>query len=148
MADLNLSGKLACAATAVLLALAPARAAQQQLAKGPDGDIMFVTPSGNIGCHYIPKGGTSVYEPMDGGPELQCDRVEPAYVTVYLGRKGKATATANPGEQGCCSLEQKLDYGNSWSEGPFNCLSSKGGLTCSSSNGHGFFISKAKITVH
>ncbi|CAN7279387.1 hypothetical protein [Mesorhizobium sp. LjRoot246] len=128
--------------------LAVARAAEQDLDKGKDGDIMFVTPSGNIGCHYIPKGGTSTYQPMTGGPELQCDRVEPAYVAVFLDHKGKAVKTENPGEQGCCSLEQKLEYGNRWSEAPFTCLSAKIGLTCTSSDGHGFFISKSKITVH
>lgn len=58
------------------LAAAPAAAGQQDFpAEG--GLIAFATPSGNIGCTYVPAGGTDVYEPKDGGPELQCDRVEP-----------------------------------------------------------------------
>ncbi len=71
----------------------------------------FAMPSGNIGCHYIPAGGTDVYEPADGRAELQCDRVEPSYVAVILGEKGKAKRIDDPGEQGCCSMVQVLDYG-------------------------------------
>ncbi len=136
----------------VVLALAvlntPALADGQKLRAGPEGDVEFVTPTGNIGCHYIPAGGTSTYESADGLAELQCDRVEPAYVAVILGAKGKAKRINDPGEQGCCSLTQKLSYGSSWSAGPFTCLSATNGLTCTSSAGHGFFISKAKITVY
>ncbi|MDX8517732.1 hypothetical protein [Mesorhizobium dulcispinae] len=100
-----------------------------------------------IGCIYTPKGGTSTYQPRDGGPELSCSRVEPSYVTVILGPKGPATLIKNPGEQGCCSDATKLGYGNSWSKGSFTCLSSTKGLTCTSSSGHGFFVSKARVTV-
>lgn len=141
---------LALSATLALAVMIPgaARAETQRLSSGPDGEVIFVTPSGNIGCIYIPAGGTSVYESADGQAELQCDRVEPSYVTVILGAKTRAKRINEPGEQGCCSLDQPLDYGNSWSEGPFTCLSSKTGLTCSSRAGHGFFISKAKIEVH
>ncbi|MER8834916.1 hypothetical protein [Mesorhizobium sp. M0909] len=104
-------------------------------------------PSGNIGCIYTPKGGTSTYEPQDGGPELSCSRVEPSYVTVVLGPKGQATLIKNPGEQGCCGDVAKLAYGNSWSKGLFSCQSSTKGLTCTDKHGHGFFVSKAKVTV-
>ncbi|MER9892713.1 hypothetical protein NKJ40_11460 [Mesorhizobium sp. M0119] len=84
-----------------------------------EGQIEFNTPSGNIGCIYTPKGGTSTYEPQDGGPELSCSRVEPSYVTIILGPKGPATLIKNPGEQGCCGDVAKLAYGNSWSKGRF-----------------------------
>ncbi len=131
-----------------LFPVIPTLAGVQKLVAGPDGDIVFTTPSGNIGCHYVPAGGTATYETMDGGPELQCDRVEPRYVAVFLSQSRKASRTDDPGEQGCCSIEQTLDYGRSWSAGPFTCLSARNGLTCSSLSGHGFFISKAKITVH
>lgn len=79
-------------------------------------------------------------------PELSCLRVEPSYVTVILGPKGPATLIKNPGEQGCCSDVTKLGYGNSWSRGPFSYQSSTKGLSCTGSNGHGFFLSKAKAT--
>ncbi|RUU14401.1 hypothetical protein [Mesorhizobium sp.] len=124
-----------------------AHAGAQSIPASAEGQIEFNTPSGNIGCIYTPKGGTGTYEPKDGGPELSCSRVEPSYVTIILGPKGPATLIKNPGEQGCCSDVDKLGYGNSWSAGPFSCQSSTKGLTCTATNGHGFFISKAKATV-
>ena len=124
-----------------------AHAGGQSIPASAEGQIEFNTPSGNIGCIYTPKGGTGTYEPRDGGPELSCSRVEPSYVTIILGPKGPATLIKNPGEQGCCSDVDKLGYGNSWSAGPFSCQSSTKGLTCTATNGHGFFISKAKVTV-
>ncbi|TPM41948.1 hypothetical protein [Mesorhizobium sp. B2-3-4] len=127
--------------------LPPAHAADQAIAESTGGQIEFNTPSDNIGCIYTPKGGTSTYEPQDGGPELSCSRVEPSYITIILGPKGPATLIKNPGEQSCCSDVAKLAYGNSWSAGPFSCQSSTKGLTCIGANGHGFFISKAKATV-
>ena len=124
-----------------------AHAGEQSIPAGAEGQIEFNTPSGNIGCIYTPKGGTGTYEPRDGGPELSCSRVEPSYVTIILGPNGPATLIKNPGEQGCCSDVDKLGYGNNWSAGPFSCQSSTKGLTCTATNGHGFFISKAKATV-
>ncbi|TIV69441.1 MAG: hypothetical protein E5V89_18800 [Mesorhizobium sp.] len=132
---------------AVFALLPQAHAGNQTIPANAEGQIEFHTPSGNIGCIYTPKGGTSTYQPQDGGPELSCSRVEPSYVTVILGPKGPATLIKNPGEQGCCGDVTKLGYGNSWSKGSFTCLSSKKGLTCTSSSGHGFFVSKAKVTV-
>ena len=136
------------AATLFLLAWHPlAQAAEQSIPAGAEGQIEFNTPSGNIGCIYTPKGGTSTYKPQDGGPELSCSRVAPSYVTIILGPKGPATLIKNPGEQSCCSDVTKLAYGKSWSAGPFSCESTTKGLTCTATNGHGFFISKAKVTV-
>ena len=136
------------AATLFLLAWHPlAQAAEQSIPAGVEGQIEFNTPSGNIGCIYTPKGGTSTYEPQDGGPELSCSRVAPSYVTIILGPKGPATLIKNPGEQSCCSDVTKLAYGKSWSAGPFSCESTTKGLACTATNGHGFFISKAKVTV-
>ncbi|ESY74841.1 hypothetical protein NKJ90_30030 [Mesorhizobium sp. M0051] len=125
----------------------PAHAASQGIPSSAEGQIEFNTPSANIGCIYTPKGGTGTYEPRDGGPELSCSRIEPSYITIILGPKGPATLIKNPGEQGCCSDVDKLGYGHSWSAGPFSCQSSTKGLTCTATNGHGFFISKAKATV-
>ncbi|RWA77012.1 MAG: hypothetical protein EOQ69_29695 [Mesorhizobium sp.] len=132
---------------AVFAWLPHALAGNQTIPANAEGQIEFNTPSGNIGCIYTPKGGTSTYQPQNGGPELSCSRVEPNYVTVILGPKGPATLIKNPGEQGCCGDVTKLGYGNSWGKGSFTCLSSTKGLTCTSSSGHGFFVSKAKVTV-
>jgi hypothetical protein len=129
------------------LPLPLAHAAEQSIPASAEGQIEFNTPSDNIGCIYTPKGGTGTYQPQDGGPELSCSRVEPSYITIILGPKGPATLIKNPGEQPCCSDVTRLAYGNSWSAGPFLCQSSTKGLTCTATNGHGFFISKAKATV-
>lgn len=138
------------AAVAAILALFTwlpvAHAAGQDIPASAEGQVEFNTPSGNIGCIYTPAGGTGTYEPQDGGPELSCSRVSPSYVTIILGPKGPATLIKNPGEQPCCGDVTRLAYGNSWSAGPFTCQSSTKG-TCIGINGHGFFISKAKVTV-
>lgn len=105
----------------------------------------FVMPSGNIGCVYIPEGGTAVYQPADGGPELSCDRVEPKYLRATLGRSGKAVVRTNVGDQGCCGSENIVDYGKTWSAGPFTCYSERTGLTCERSDGHSFLLSRARV---
>ena len=112
------------------------------------GLIEFTTPSGNIGCTYIPAGGTDVYAPKDGGPELQCDRVAPVYLRLFLYKTGKAQKFENIGDASCCSVENVLAYGNTWKKGALTCISEKTGLTCTRGDGHGFFISKAKIKVY
>ena len=91
--------KLLVLLTAMLMLGAPAAYAKQQTFTEQDnGQISFVMPSGNIGCIYTPKGGTDVYEPVDGGPEISCDRIAPSYVNITLGPKGPAKLTENPGE--------------------------------------------------
>jgi hypothetical protein len=112
-----------------------------------NGVISFSTPTGNIGCTYIPAGGTDVYFPKDGGPELQCDRVEPIYLRLFLHKSGKAERFTNVGDASCCSAENVLVYGNSWSKGPFRCKSGRAGLTCTR-GGHGFFMSRSKTKVY
>ena len=111
------------------------------------GQIEFNTPSGNIGCIYTPAGGTPVYETMDGDAELQCDRVEPSYVRVFIGASGAAEEYDDVGEASCCGIVQKLDYGHVAQMGPFQCLSEQRGLTCGREDGHGFFVSRAQIEV-
>jgi hypothetical protein len=105
----------------------------------------FVMPSGNIGCTYIPEGGTEVYQPADGGPELSCDRIEPEYLRATLGRSGKASVRSNVDDQGCCSGETTVPYGQTWSAGPFTCFSERTGLTCERDDGHSFLLSRARV---
>lgn len=113
-----------------------------------EGQIEFVLPSKNIGCTYTPAGGTSVYTPRDNLAELSCSRIEPTYVTVILGTKGAATKIENPGEQGCCSDVQVLAYGKTFSAGSFDCVAKTSGLTCKSRTGHGFTMSRKKVTTY
>jgi len=135
----------AIAALAVLFGM-PAKAYEaQQLAANDEGVVEFVTPSGNIGCIYIPAGGTSVYESLDGLAELQCDRVEPAYVRAILGSTGKGQVIADVGDPGCCSMSQQIKYDHVVTLGPFQCLVERRGLTCARADGHGFFLSRALV---
>ena len=109
------------------------------------GQVDFVLPSSNIQCIYTQAGGTPIYTPAGGGPELSCDRREPAYVNVTLGRTGLPKRTNDPGEQSCCGSANTLGYDQTWAAGPFSCSSSTAGLTCQRSDGRGFSLSRAKI---
>lgn len=126
------------AAVAVIGISAPAFAA---------GQVEFVLPSGNIGCIYTPKGGTDVYQPVNGGPELSCDRVEPKYVRIILGPTGKAVLHKNVGDASCCSAGPVLSYGKPWKAGPFTCKASKSGLDCKRGK-NGFFMSRSRLKAY
>jgi len=124
-----------------------AKAAEQSF-PADGGLVYFNMPSGKVGCQYTPAGGSDVYEPEDGGPELGCDRIEPTYLRFILGKSGKAKRYQNVGDSGCCDGSHTLNYGNSWRKGPFSCTSDRSGLRCSRNDGHGFFISRSKTQVY
>ena len=126
----------ACAAAAQAASFAPTA----------DGLINFQLPSGNIGCTYVPDGGTPVYTPEDGHAELQCDRVEPSYTRALLGSAGPARKYANAGDASCCGFSNVLDYGETWKMGPFTCSSATTGLTCTR-GGHGLRMSRKAVKV-
>lgn len=123
--------------------LSGANAAEQRISPAGGGFTEFMLPSGNIGCIYIPKGGTDVYEPEDGGPELQCDRLEPTYLRAILGGSGKGKIHKNVGDASCCS-GPTLRYGNAVTLGPYYCESEQTGLTCYRDN-NGIFLSRRKF---
>jgi hypothetical protein len=127
-------------AAAIVMALLslPAHAEEQ---------IEFVLPSGNVGCIYTPKGGVAHYQPVGGGPELSCDRVEPQYVRIMLGPKGKAVLIKNVGDASCCSAEPVLAYGKIWKAGPFACQASTKGLECKRGR-EGFVMSRSRLKVY
>lgn len=139
--------KAALLATALIgLFLSPVLAEEQEMTAEDDGQIVFVTPSGNIGCIYTPEGGTDTYQPADGGPEISCDRIEPSYVHISMGPDGEVTRIDDPGEQGCCGADQVFAYGNEASFPGFICYSETTGLVCETDDSeHGFLVSKAKI---
>lgn len=133
---------------AMLVAALPAHAKEQVFTAQDNGQITFMMPSGNIGCIYTPRGGTDVYEPVDGGPEISCDRVAPTYVNITLGPRGPATLIKNPGEQGCCGGDNVLAYGNTAAVGEFICSSSEAGLICETRDKkHGLCLSRSR-TLH
>lgn len=121
------------------------QAGEQRIPPANGGYTEFMLPSGNIGCIYIPKGGTDVYQPEDGGPELQCDRIEPSYMRAILGASGKGKTHKNVGDASCCS-GPVLRYGNTVTLGPYFCESERTGLTCYRDN-NGIFLSRRKINV-
>jgi hypothetical protein len=133
------------AAVAALAIFTPAMAIEFE--KTEQGQIEFVMPSGNVGCIYTPAGGTSTYATANGGAELSCDRVSPAYVRVILGASSKARRHDNPGDASCCGSANVFRYGQTWSEGGFTCTSLASGLKCRRGN-HGFFISRTSIKVY
>lgn len=140
---------LVAAATFAALIGSPMAGAKEQSFK-PDkqGQVEFQLPSGNIGCVYTPEGGTDTYEPLDGGPELICDRIEPDYVRVILGPASEAEAIFDPGEQPCCS-GAKFSYDNEAEFEGFICHSETTGLVCQTTSGeHGFLMSKAHIVTY
>src|SRR5262245_7011728 len=115
-------------------------------APAPGVAVEFMAPSGNIGCVYIPAGGTAVYQPAEPGAELQCDRIEPSYTRVVLPENGAARVVETE-ERGCCS-GQTIAYGDRWAEGPYTCDVTEAGVSCASAAGHGFMLSRAQADVH
>ncbi len=129
-------------------AVGPASAKEQIFVAEDDGQISFVMPSGNIGCIYTPAGGTETYEPVGGGPELSCDRIEPKYVNITLGPDGPAILNEDPGEMGCCGGDNVFAYGNTATLDGFVCSSSSAGLICETPDKkHGLCLSRTR-TLH
>ena len=120
--------------------------AQQPIAFVADsrGQITFVMPSHNVECTYTPAGGTPVYKPFDGGPELSCDRRDPKYVRLVLTPKS-VKRFDDVGDQGGVSTDNPFPYGSQWSKGPFACDSVETGLVCRRSDGRGFSVSRERI---
>jgi hypothetical protein len=115
-----------------------------------DEQATFGSPSGNIDCTYTPAGGTRVYMPEGGGPELSCDRVEPRYVRVVLGPAGPATIIRNVGDASGGGNANVLSYGSNWSRGAFACKLTNAGLSCvrAGKRPHGFFISHSGVKAY
>ncbi len=148
---------------AALALVLPASAKDQRFSPERNGTISFATPKGNIGCIYIPKGGTDGYLPIGGGPELQCDRLGPGYVRLVLHKTGRAKKIVNPlgpisggtgnrvgftadvgdvernGFRMAARSSNTLKIGRTWKKGPFTCRSQAKGLTCTRDSHH-FFI--------
>ena len=126
------------------LSLASASAEQISFAADSRGQITFVMPSHNVECTYTPAGGTPVYKPFDGGPELSCDRRDPKYVRLVLTPKS-VKRFDDVGDQGGVSTDNPFPYGSQWSKGPFACDSVETGLVCRRSDGRGFSVSRERI---
>jgi hypothetical protein len=133
------------AIVSVLAALLPRSAAAQSTLSG------FKMPSDNIFCMLAP--------PMVGHPlaDLRCDMVEitsrppprPRNCRFSWGRSFDIEQNGQSGIRLCVSDTTRdeslpvLQYGATWTEPGFACLSTVGGLACANAIGHGFFLSKA-----
>ena len=135
---------------AALAACSPAAEKQAPPAEvqstAPGVAVAFMAPSGNVGCIYIPAGGTAVYQTSDGGAELSCDRVAPSYVRITLPERGVAQLIENVGDPSCCS-GQALADGDAWEDGPFECQISEEEIVCRSRDGHGFILNREQADV-
>jgi len=130
------------AVTLAALAALPASA-------GTTAYITFRTPSKNIYCAY--------YSPP---AFMRCDIRSGLYpkpsgkcVEGDLGQSVGMTATGRA--HALCASDtvytptaRVLPYGSSWSHGGFRCVSRSVGLTCTSSRGHGFFLSRQSWKVY
>lgn len=138
--------RLALPLVIAALAAGPVRAqnAAATFPPSPSGYTTFSMPSGNVECVFTPAGGSKVYKPLDGGPELSCDRRDPAYVHLTMTPK-RVEIDNNPGERGCCGVDNPFAYGATWSLGGFTCVSAQSGLVCKREDGRGFSISRAEV---
>lgn len=115
----------------------------------------FSTPSGNIGCLFDSY----------NGPHVRCDRLrmdgvssaKPAdcdfdwghSVELSAGDRAALACTSDSvmGQQGETDGTRALSYGDSVRYRGIVCTSTRQGLRCSTSGGHGFLLSRATITV-
>jgi len=120
------------AAFVVHVALLIATSARAQFVEGE----VLVTPSMKIECTFRPA-----------GPELSCDRFGPRHLRLVLGPSGVAQMFSVAADDECCGADNVLDFGMTWSQGPFTCHSARSGLICSREE-HGFSIGKKVVMVY
>lgn len=140
----NIAHSALIAAGPLLVLSGPAPAQVVSFPPDNNGQITFVMPSRNVECTFTPAGGTPVYKPADGGPELSCDRREPRYVRIVL-TQTSIKRFDDPGDQGCCSTINPFPYGMRWSRASFTCESLESGLVCRNAAGRGFTVSRQNV---
>jgi hypothetical protein len=144
--DRIIAGVVVLAATALSTAAHAQAPTTVNFPADKNGQITFVMPSQNVECTYTPAGGTPIYKPFDGGPELSCDRRDPTYVRLIMTPKS-VKKIDDVGDQGCCGASNVFAYGKRWTMGPFTCDSAATGLTCKRTDGRGFTASRESASV-
>ncbi len=109
-----------------------------------NGQITFTVPSLNVGCTYTPAGGTRVYTPADGGPELSCDHTKPRYTRAVLTPKTVRRFDRVSDQDGFADVNA-IKAGSRWTQGPFTCDATAAALTCKRADGRGFVIDRGGI---
>ncbi|MBD2391413.1 hypothetical protein RI030_11620 [Aphanizomenon flos-aquae NRERC-008] len=110
----------------------------------------FQSPSGNIFCELVY--GISLRCEISSSLKPKPPQPYPGYCQFDWGQGFLLTAEGKP-EILCISdtvadkNKPVLAYGRTWNNGGFKCVSQKTGLTCTNSNGIGFFLSREKWRV-
>ncbi len=120
----------------------------------PTDEVVGIrTPSGNIHCDAL------IYGPKDTDAQMRCfikemsgpDLPRPAWAECdWEGGRLFGLGSQSPGSRSsfCDALGARarpvvtLAYGSAWRHGPYTCLSSRLGLLCTNSEGHGLFLSR------
>lgn len=120
----------------------------------PTDEVVGIrTPSRNIHCDAW------IYGPKDTDAQMRCyikemsgpDLPRPTWAECdWEGGRLFALGSKAPGARTsfCDALGGRpgevvtLGYGSAWSYGPYRCLSSRIGLLCTNSDGHGLFLSR------
>lgn len=117
----------------------------------------FKTPTHNIVCVYLPavsgqkafvecgiKSGLKPPPPKTGAA---CKHVDYVHDRIDLLATGAAKPVACAGDAGAFAYEKQakvLGYGKTFHKGGLFCSSHPSGLTCTNTQSHGFFLSKAR----
>jgi hypothetical protein len=138
---------------AVLAALAVAAGLAVPASARTVAFVSFRTPSKNIYCAYSSGLGAPAF--------LRCDirsklRPAPRPHSCVEGVYGESVGMTKTGSAHVLCISDTtynpaarvLAYGTSWSRDGFRCVSRSTGLTCTSSRGHGFFLSRTSWRVH
>ena len=151
---------LAVAAIAAAAAMAFTTSAD---AEGSVHSGYFKTPSGSVYCdyhyggqvakyRYVRCGYASKLSPQEAKPKGGCPKG-----TDYVGNRMQVAATGrgetlpcagDAGPFGNPGAAVAIPYGHTWHGGPFSCKSSQLGMTCTSTGGHGFRLTKSHWRVY
>jgi len=113
----------------------------------------FTTPSGNIGCQFDNYQEAHVrcdrlqMSSVPGGRPADCDFDWGHSVELSAGERGALACTSDSvmGQQGETDGTRALPYGDSVRYRGIVCTSTRQGLRCATSGGHGFLISRETI---
>ncbi|MAQ85631.1 MAG: hypothetical protein CMH12_20615 [Maritimibacter sp.] len=135
-------------------ALLAAALALPSPSKAQGMDIVFETPSGNIECTMVFRANASyivctIVQRNPGPTALP----RPADCTGYWGHSftmldtGPASLRCEPTPPRDTWIEGKLNYGETAPYRGLTCTSTASGLQCVNTDGHGFFLSRARQAV-
>ena len=124
----------------------------------------FKTPSGSVYCDYLYGSGVaakyryvrcgfssklSPQEPKPkGGCPMYTDYVGNRMQVMEKGRGQTQPCAGDAGPFGNPKAAVALPYGHTWHGGSFTCTSFKQGMTCKSTDGHGFRLAKLHWRVY